>query len=209
MTHFKNLIFDIGDVIVDINYQVTIAEFQKLSLIDFSEIVSYSRQHHIFDAFEKGQITAQEFRNQLRPFLKPDVKDEDINNAWNSILIHYPPAKIELLKYLKTRYRTFALSNINEIHIQSLNKAAGHLFGVTAFADFFHRAYYSSEMGFRKPEAKIYEMVLKDEHLNPSETFFVDDKEENIQAANALGIRAFQLKERDKLHDLLHELGII
>jgi epoxide hydrolase-like predicted phosphatase len=209
MTHFKNLIFDIGDVIVDIDYLVTIAEFQKLALIDFSEIVSYSRQHHIFDAFEKGQITAQEFRDQLRPFLKSDVKDEEINNAWNAILIHYPPAKIELLKSLKTRYRTFALSNINEIHIRSLNKAAGQLFGVNAFADFFHRAYYSSEMGCRKPEAKIYEMVLKDEQLNPAETFFVDDKEENIQAANALGIRAFQLKDRDKLHDLLHELGIV
>ncbi len=203
MTQFKNLIFDIGDVIVDIDYLVTIAEFQKLALIDFSEIVSYSRQHHVFDAFEKGQITAQEFRDQLRPFLKSDVKDEEINNAWN------PPAKIELLKSLKTRYRTFALSNINEIHIRSLNKAAGQLFGVNAFADFFHRAYYSSEMGCRKPEAKIYEMVLKDGQLNPAETFFVDDKEENIQAANALGIRAFQLKERDKLHDLLHELGII
>ena len=209
MTQFKNLIFDIGDVIIDIDYQVTIAAFQKLAKVDFSEIVSYSRQQHIFDAFEKGEINAAQFRNELRLFLMPGVSDEAIDDAWNSILIHYPPSKMDLLLQLKTRYRTFALSNINELHIRSLDVAAQQLFGESAFSHFFHRAFYSSEMGCRKPEAEIYTRVLQEESLNPGETFFVDDKLENIVAARALGIQAYQLKQRNQLSELLHQQGIL
>jgi putative hydrolase of the HAD superfamily len=209
MQPLKNLIFDIGDVIVDIDYLVTIAEFQKLAIVDFSEIVSYSKQNHIFDLFETGKISAAQFRDALKPFLKPNTSDEQITAAWNSILIHYPEQKIDLLRILKQRYKTFALSNINEIHVDSLNVAAREKFGVDSFGIFFHTAYYSNEVGFRKPDKAIYEFVLQKENLIPEETFFVDDKAENVEAAKALGIRAYQLTDRNKLEALLAELHII
>lgn len=213
MTKFKNLIFDIGDVIVDIDYLVTIGEFQKLlpsdKGIDFSEIVSYNKQNKIFDQFETGKLSAAQFRNELRGFLKPEVTDEEINRAWNSILINYPAQKFELLNELQSRYSTFALSNINEIHVEALNLAAKEKLGVDEFGRFFHRAYYSNEVGFRKPEKEIYELILSKENLIPNETFFVDDKAENIEAAKELGIHAYQLKDRNKLHELLAELKII
>lgn len=209
MTAFKNLIFDIGDVIVDIDYIVTIGEFQKLAVVDFSEIVSYNKQSNIFDQFEKGKITAQEFRDGLKQFLKAGTSDEDINKAWNSILIHYPEQKITLLKELKTQYRTFALSNINEIHVHSIDEAARAQFGVQSFGDFFHHAYYSNEVGYRKPEKEIYELVLQKENLIAGETFFVDDKAENVEAAKTLGIQAYQLTDRNKLKELLTDLKII
>ncbi len=209
MQQFKNLIFDIGDVIVDIDYLVTIAEFQKLSQVDFSEIVSYNKQSHIFDLFETGKVTAQQFRDELKQFLKPGTSDEQITTAWNSILIHYPEKKIALLKDLKQRYKTFALSNINEIHVDSINVAARAQFAVDSFSVFFHHAYYSNEVGFRKPDKEIYEFVLQKENLIPGETFFVDDKAENVEAAKKLGIQAFQLTQRDKLEQLLAELNII
>ena len=209
MQHFKNLIFDIGDVIVDIDYPTTIAEFQKLSSVDFSQIVSYNKQNHIFDLFETGKITAQQFREELKQFLKPGTTDEEITRAWNSILIHYPAQKIDLLKELKTHYKTFALSNINEIHVQSIDVAAKEKFGADNFGSFFHHAYYSNEVGFRKPDIEIYEFVLQKENLYPSETFFVDDKAENVEAAKGLGIHAYQLTDRNKLNELLAELKII
>ena len=209
MQHFKNLIFDIGDVIVDIDYLTTIAEFQKLSAVDFSQIVSYNKQNHIFDLFETGKITAQQFRDKLKQFLKPGTTDEEITHAWNSILIHYPAQKIDLLKELKTRYKTFALSNINEIHVVSINEAAKAKFGASDFGSFFHHAYYSNEVGFRKPDKEIYEFVLQKENLNATETFFVDDKAENVEAAKALGINAYQLTDRNKLNELLAALNII
>src|ERR1043165_5635729 len=124
MAAIKNLIFDIGNVIIEIDYMVTIGEFQKLSTVDFSEIVSYNKQSHIFDLFETGKVTEQQFRDELKQFLKAGTTDDEITAAWNAILIHYPPAKMQLLQQLKTQYRTFALSNINEIHVNSINEAA-------------------------------------------------------------------------------------
>ena len=213
MSNFKNLVFDLGNVIIDIDYQLPIDEFQKLvptdSGLNFSSIVSYSTQHKIFDLFEKGQITVPQFRTELRQFLKQDVLDSDIDLAWNSILLTYPKAKFDMLLELKKRYRTFALSNINELHVDAIDAAVRQKFGVTKFADFFQAAYYSNEMGCRKPEPEIYEKLLRAENLKPEETFFVDDKLENIEAAKALGIQAYHLPERDKLQTLLTELHIL
>ncbi|MCW5907491.1 MAG: HAD family phosphatase [Chitinophagales bacterium] len=209
MTQFKNLIFDIGNVIVDIDYAVPVREFQKLAVTDFSEIVSYSKQHHIFDAFEKGQITEQAFHSELRKFLRPGVTDEQILAAWNSILLRYPKPKFDLLLELKKSYKVFALSNINETHVRAIDEAVRQQFGATAFADYFHTAYYSNEVGFRKPEPEIYTMVLEKENLNPAETFFVDDKPENVEAARKTGLKAFELKHPDELFSLLKELNIV
>lgn len=213
MAKIKNLIFDIGDVIIDIDYPTTIAEFQKLmsddKTVDFSNIVSYNKQNKIFDLFETGKLSAPQFREELRKFLKKDASDEEINRAWNSILIAYPQQKFDLLKELQTRYSVFALSNINEIHVDALNLAAKEKLAVNLFSDFFHRAYYSNEVGFRKPEKEIYELILTKENLIAEETFFVDDKIENIEAAKQFGIQAYQLKDRNKLHDLLAGLKII
>ncbi len=209
MNNFKNLIFDIGNVIIDIDVSVTVAEFQKLATVDFTEIISYSKQHHVFDALEKGEITPQQFRNELKRFMKPNVSDAQINAAWNSILIHYPQQKFSLLKELKTKYKTFALSNTNEIHIATFNESVKRIFSADNFESFFHRAYYSSDWGMRKPDKKFYELVLQKENLIARETFFVDDNLENVEAAKRLGIHAYQLKESDKLHELLRETEVI
>ena len=209
MTAFKNLIFDLGEVIVDIDYSVTVAEFQKLALVDFSEVISYSAQHELFDHFEKGIISASHFRDILRQFLRPGTTDEEIDNAWNALIVAYPAEKFELLKELKTRYKTLALSNTNEIHLAALNEAARTKLNVPDFGSIFHAAYYSNLTGHRKPEKEIYELVMQKESMEPGETFFVDDKKENIEAAKSLGWSAYQLADRNQLFDLLAELKII
>ncbi|MBL7778150.1 MAG: HAD family phosphatase [Chitinophagales bacterium] len=209
MPQYRNLVFDIGDVIIDIDYTSTVRAFQQLATVDFNEIVSYAKQHPIFDQFEKGQITAADFRNQLRQFLKPNTTDAQIDNAWNAILIHYPKIKLELLEQLKNKYRVFALSNINEIHICELDRVAQTQLGKTRFADLFHHAYYSNEIGHRKPEPDIYNYVVSQQNLLPHETFFVDDKAENVAAAKTLGWQAFQLTNRNELINLLQQQNII
>ena len=209
MQPFKNLIFDLGEVIIDIDYRQTIAAFQKLAVVDFSTVVSYATQNHVFDLYEKGQISTQFFKDELRKYLKPGTGDKDIEEAWNAIFQDFPVQKIELLKQLKTRYNTFALSNINEIHVASIDEAAMTKFGEAAFGNFFHAAYYSNEIGLRKPEPGIYALILEKEGLKPDETFFMDDKKENVEAARAFGIHAYQLTDRNKLHELLAELKII
>jgi putative hydrolase of the HAD superfamily len=209
MKAYKNLIFDIGDVIIDIDYKATVAEFQKLAVVDFSTIVSYSKQNPIFDLFETGKISTQEFSGELKQFLRPGTTDEHILAAWNAILIDYPAYKIELLKELKNQYRTFALSNINEIHVNTINQEVKHRFGIDSFSTLFHYACYSNEVGYRKPDKEIYKLVLDRENLMPGETFFVDDKAENVEAAKELGIQAVQLTDRNKLKELLAAEGIL
>ena len=209
MARYKNLIFDLGDVIVHIDYPTTIAEFQKLSHIDFNEIVSYSSQNKIFDLFETGKVSSKEFRDELRKHLHPGTTDEAIDFAWNSLLLAYPEKNFKLLMELKAHYKTFALSNINPIHLITIDRVAKEKFGVKDFESFFHRAYYSHIAGFRKPEKEFYELLIKNEDINPYATFFVDDKEENVDAAKKLGFQAFQLKDRTKLFELLEEEKII
>ena len=127
----------------------------------------------------------------------------------NAIFFDFPVAKIDLLKQLKSGYKTFALSNINEIHVATINEVAKSKFGERDFGSFFNAAYYSNEIGYRKPENEIYKFILEKESLVADGTFFVDDKKENVEAARAFGIHAYQLKDRNKLKELLQELNII
>jgi FMN phosphatase YigB (HAD superfamily) len=200
--HIRNIIFDIGNVLVDIDYQVTVGEFQKLAKVDFAEIVSYSKQEKIFDRFERGEISVEEFFLELRKYLRDDVSDAQITDAWNSILISYPKSKFDLLDKLRTQYKVFALSNINQIHADTLDIVAKKQLGKNSFRDFFHHAYYSHEMGSRKPEMQIYNQVLNEQKLVPAETLFIDDKAENLTPAQMLGIQTHHLTTPEKLFEL-------
>lgn len=206
LKNISTIIFDIGNVLIDIEYKNTIAEFQKLSDIDFNSIVSYHAQIKLFDLFETGKVTAQEFRDDLKKYLKPGTTNEQIDFAWNAIFTGYPHCKFELLLKLKSQYKTFALSNINEIHVQTIDKYVQQNFDVKDMNSYFNKAYYSNEVGFRKPDPEIYKYILEQEKLTPSETFFIDDKIENIEAAKAMGIVTFHLTDRDKLMDIFSSI---
>jgi putative hydrolase of the HAD superfamily len=196
------IIFDIGNVLVDIDYEFMISQFGKIANMDFHQIVTYSHQDKLFDQYEKGQISSASFRDALRKYIKPGVTDEEIDAAWNSILILYPPAKFDLLGRLREKYKIFALSNINDLHAAAIDLQVQNLFRAKDMRSYFDYAYYSYEMGQRKPEKEIYQRVLDEQSLNPSRTLFIDDKLENTNAAAALGIQVHHLTDRDALLDL-------
>ncbi|CAK9253511.1 unnamed protein product [Sphagnum jensenii] len=123
------IIFDIGNVLIDIDYEVMISRFTEMANIDFHQIVTFAHQHPVFDQYEKGQISSAEFRAALRRYLRPEAQDAEIDTAWNSMLIHYPPAKFELLKRLRGQYKLFALSNINELHADAIEADVRARFG--------------------------------------------------------------------------------
>ncbi len=205
MSLLKNIdaiIFDIGNVLIDIDYEHMISEFARIAAIDFHQIVTYSHQDRVFDKYEKGLISSSAFRDTLRQYLKSGVSDEEIDTAWNSILVHYPSAKFELLKQLRDQYKIFALSNINALHVAAIDVQVQAQFGAADMRSYFDHAYYSHEMGHRKPEREIYQMVLNAEALDPSRTLFIDDKLENINAAAALGVKVHHLTDRNALLDL-------
>lgn len=203
------IIFDLGNVIVDIDYEVMLHEFAHISTVDFSEIVAYSRQDKVFDHYEKGLISTAEFRQALRKYIRQDVSDAAIDAAWNSILIDYPADKFELLKLLRGKYKILALSNINELHAEAIDKQISHLFGEQGMSSFFDRLFYSHKLGLRKPEAGIYRLLLEAENLDPARTLFIDDKKENTDAAQQLGIKTYHLNDRSKLVPLFKEWGLV
>ncbi len=109
----------------------------------------------------------------------------------------YPPARINLLADLKQKYRTFLLSNTNRIHYEFYNPIINQQFGYDGLESFFEKAYFSHEIGMKKPDSKIYKFVLENSNLIPAETLFIDDNKSNIEAASALGIQTLWLKDNN------------
>ena len=194
MQNIKNIIFDLGGVIMNIDFKKTEEAFHLLGLENFSDHIS---QFHITDFFEKyetGMLSDEDFVKGLRELSGKDIPGEKIVAAWNALLLDFPPRRIELLKKLRTQYRTFLLSNTNSIHHDEFQARLKREQGVY-LEDLFEKTYYSHTANLRKPEAAIFELVLNENKLVPSETLFVDDTASNFPQAEALGIQVYHLKK--------------
>lgn len=193
LQNIKNIIFDLGGVILNINYNNTIAAFRELQFHDFDKIFTQMKQTSLFDLLETGKIPPQTFRNELRKF-KHNLIDEQIDQAWNAMLGDLPPANIDLLKSLRPEYRTFLLSNTNAIHISCLMDYLVKHFGENLFPALFESIFYSHEIGFRKPHTDAFHFVLEKSGLNVHETLFIDDLAVNIEGARKAGLYAYHLQ---------------
>lgn len=202
-TGIDTIIFDLGNVIIDIDYDVMIAAFRQIAARDFSHLISYTQQDDLFSRYERGDISSAEFRAALRPYLRDGVTDQDIDRAWNAILYHYPPDKLRRLTALRGGYKLYALSNINEIHLTDIDRYVSANLGAADMRSYFHHAYYSHELRMRKPEAGIYQAVIDHAGIIPAQALFIDDKKENTDAAAAWGLRVHHLTDRDSLLPLL------
>ncbi|MBS1618001.1 MAG: HAD family phosphatase [Bacteroidetes bacterium] len=202
-TGIDTIIFDLGNVIIDIDYDVMIAAFRRIAARDFSHLISYTEQDDLFSGYERGDVSSAEFRAALRPYLRDGVTDAEIDTAWNAILYHYPPDKLERLTALRAKYKVYALSNINDIHLTDIDRYIKANFSAADMRSYFHHAYYSHELRTRKPEPAIYRAVIDHAGIDPQRTLFIDDKKENTDAAAALGFRVYHLTDRDTLLPLL------
>jgi len=181
------IIFDFGDIFINLEKETSIAEFKKLGLDGPNEELL-----EMNELFEKGKISELQF---IETFLKylPDADIHSIRKAWNSVIGEFPLYRLEFLQMLSQKYRLFLLTNTDSIHISHFE----HKVGVSFFSDFyqcFEKVYYSFEMGMRKPSAEIFNFIMNKHDLSPKRTLFVDDKKENTDAAEALGIQVWNLK---------------
>lgn len=192
---YNAIIFDLGGVILNIDYHLTSKAFKSLGFDDFDAVYSQAKQSNVFDLFETGKISANEFRAFIRTF-KNDLKDEEIDHAWNAMLLDLPPERIELLKRLRDDLPIYLLSNTNSIHIKAFLKIVKESYGdANLFDTIFTNHYYSSEIGFRKPNADCFEYIIKENDLEPNQTLFIDDSIQHVEGAKNIGLRAFHLKE--------------
>jgi len=192
--NIKNIVFDLGGVILNIDYHLTIDAFKRLGFENFDTIFTQAKQTGIFDKLDKGQITPKEFRDGVRELAGKPFTDEQIDNAWNAMLLDFPMDRLKLLEQVHGQYRTFLLSNTNQIHIDVYNQILQNTFGVKDLSHFFEKEYYSHEVHMRKPDSEIFEFILSQNGLNAEETLFIDDTEQHIVGARKTGINAYHLK---------------
>ena len=198
-----NIIFDLGGVILSIDYKLTEDAFKELGIEDFKELYSQQRQLQLFDKFETGEITSQEFVQAIQKISNIDLKEKEIINAWNKMLIELPLERFKFLQELRKKFRLFLLSNTNELHIDGFTEIIDSTHGFHAFENLFEKIYYSNKTGLRKPDKKIFQKVIDENQLIPEATLFIDDTEEHLAGAAAVGINVLHLKKEEDILELL------
>ena len=200
---FKNIIFDLGGVILNINPELTLQEFARLSGRNVEEIkIVMHQRRNILEQYETGEIDDVEFKKSLDEFSKISVTDEEFEHAWNKVLVDIPPERIDLLKRLKKDHQLFLLSNTNHLHLKRFNQILEESTGIKNFTELFDKVYYSFMMHTRKPNTDIYQKVLDDNNLDPEQTVLLDDLDENLQGAAKLGIHTLRIKRNQLSLDL-------
>jgi putative hydrolase of the HAD superfamily len=201
MTGIKNIIFDLGGVVLDIDFKLTEKAFAQLGMEGFSNHIT---QHHItplFEDYETGRIDDATFIKGVQELSGLPLTEQEIIRAWNALLLEFSPARIEWLKALKHKYRLFLLSNTNAIHLREFQERLKKLSG-GYLEDIFEKTYYSHAVGLRKPHAEIYRLVIEENGLNPSETLFIDDTASNFSGAEEVGLKVLHLKPPMTILDL-------
>lgn len=198
----KNIIFDLGGVLLNIDYHITINQFKDMGIQHFDELFSQAQQSHLFDNFETGKISESEFISQLQAFFHIQRSQEEIILAWNSMLLDFPIERKETLKKYAAQYNVVLLSNTNETHVRAFRNILENTFGEYWFDDVFQNVYYSNEIGLRKPNKDVFEYVLDQNQFDAAETLFFDDSIQHIEGAKELGIQTIHLVDR-KIEDFL------
>jgi len=198
----KNIIFDFGGVILNIDNKLAEKSFERLGLKKFDQLYSQAAQKELFDELETGLISPDMFRKKIRNYISSDVSDLQIDNAWNSMLLDLPEERIELLEKLKPKYRLFLLSNTNEIHFAKFSAYMRNKFRRDLFSGLFEKAYLSFEVKMRKPNVEIFEHVLNQSGLKGDETLFIDDSFQHIEGAKKVGLRAVFLEKGKTILDV-------
>lgn len=204
--NIKNLIFDLGGVILDLSVASTLESFARLSGMDRARVETLYASTPGFIQYEKGLINDADFRDSVREAFGVNASDTQLDDAWNAMLLGIPIAKLQLLTRLMDKYRVFLLSNTNNIHLQHINNVMmPGVTGDTSLDPFFHKTYYSHIMQKRKPDAEIFEQVLQENNLEPGETLFLDDHPKNIEGAAAVGIQTLHVVSPDLMLTYFHE----
>lgn len=198
----SNIIFDFGGVILDIDPEFTLQELKLLGVKDVSVFQSSEFQQEVLNKFERGILTPEQFRDKVRQYLGENLNDQDIDDAWNALLLDIPKERIKVLEQVKANYGMFLLSNSNEIHYDVYVRDLQLRFGYREFDQLFHKSYFSFDLHLSKPNPEIFEFVLNQQNLLPENTLFIDDTLEHILAARALGIRTYHLVKPERVRDL-------
>ncbi|MFW5753623.1 MAG: HAD family hydrolase, partial [Marinilabiliaceae bacterium] len=186
----KNIIFDLGNVLIPLQVQKAGEVFQNLMNNGLTPEAFIEKHKEAFRAYETGKISTAWFIEDLRQDLAPEASDNQITDAWNTVLGNFPARHVDLLLKLRPHFRLYILSNTNELHAKRFETEVP---GVSHIAELFDGLHYSHIEGLRKPQPELYEKVIRTNELVPSETLFADDLKENLDAAEKFGIKTLHV----------------
>jgi glucose-1-phosphatase len=201
MAPVKNIIFDLGGVLLNLDVAQTRDAFIKLGLTQIDELFRIGHAASFFKDYEVGAISDDEFVEKARQLSLPGTNNSQVIDAWNIMLLDFPAERVQFLNQLKNKYRLFLFSNTNAIHLKAFHKSYQDVYG-TAMDDLFEKAWYSHVINQRKPDVAAFEYVIKDSKLNAAETLFIDDALVNVEGARKAGLQAIHLTDGKTILDL-------
>jgi len=200
----RNIIFDLGGVLLNIDPKKTIEAFGKLGMDQLVGDKGLSYDHDIFYQMEQGQITPDEFREGVLKLLPSRVSFQEIDAAWTAMLLDFPAIRVELVKNLRKDFKIYLFSNTNAIHVEKFHSIFRNQHGFEV-STLFDKDFYSNEIGFRKPMPESYQEIIRLSGINPAESLFIDDSLQNVESAIASGLKAFWLEPGQKVEEIFQE----
>jgi len=202
MSNTKNILLDLGAVLLNIDVNKLKPAFEDLGVKDFNHVQQQLTEANLFDDLETGKISPDSFCETIRTASNLPLKDADIITAWNTLLLDFREDTMHFLIQLRKNYKLYLLSNTNAIHLEQFYKQLYQQLGNTTLDFYFDKLFYSHLIGMRKPDAAIYDFVLKDAGISAAETLFIDDLKLNTNAAAALGFQIHQLQDHERVEKL-------
>ncbi|HQV75553.1 MAG: HAD family phosphatase [Flavobacteriales bacterium] len=207
---FSTILLDLGGVLIDVDYHAAARAFAALGFSDFEALYSKAQQDHLFDGFETGELSPDQFRDRIRELHTSALTDAQIDHCWNAMLGSVPPERLTLVARLKDRYQVLLLSNTNAIHVPAFERIIARENGITDFKSLFDGAYYSCEMRLRKPHAAAFHHVLERHAADPERTLFIDDSIQHVEGARSAGLHAEHLDlAQEDVVQLMERLGLL
>ncbi|MCK9179266.1 MAG: HAD family phosphatase [Bacteroides sp.] len=201
----KNLVFDFGGVIVDLDKDNAIRQFKEIGVHNIEDYIGLYAQQGIFLEVEDGTIDEVTFCRNLSMLIDKELAFEEVKNAWLAFIAGLDESKLDYIESLKNKYNLYILSNTNPF-IQSWAQSSDFSSKERPLNDYFKKIYASYEMGYIKPNRKIFELMVEDAHLIPSETLFIDDGESNITIAKEMGFKTYLAKNKEDWRDSISKI---
>ncbi len=195
ITGIKHIIFDLGGVLLNLDYSATEQAFIDAGVKNFRELYSQLQQSDLFDRWETGRMTRDEFISAMQSASDVPLTEAQVLHAWNAMLLDFPIRRLQILQQLRNHYDLILLSNTNEIHEEVFNNTLMQAHGFPNIGVFFDRVYMSHRVGMRKPMPEIFQRVLDENGMVAAHTLFIEDSPQHIAAAKELGIQTIFLEK--------------
>jgi putative hydrolase of the HAD superfamily len=201
-----SLIFDLGGVLINLDPERTRQSFIKLGTLHFDKLFTMYKATQLFYDLETGHVDPDTFIKTLQKETAKGTTEQDIIDAWNAMLLDFRLESLDFVKQLKALYPTFLFSNTNIIHHRSFQQTIKETTPYSSVDELFHKAYYSHEIGLRKPVVDAYRYIITEKKMDAGQTLFIDDNKDNIRGAKEAGLQTLHLLPGERVESVLSYL---